>query len=149
MLTAKDIMSKNVITVSPDTDVAQAARLLLENHINGIPVVDPSGKVLGILCQSDLVAQQKKLSLPSLFTLLDGFISLTSTKTLEKEFKKIAAIKVSEAMTSDPVTATLDTALEEIATLMVNRGFHTIPVVEDNKLAGVIGKEDVLKTIIS
>ena len=52
-------------------------------------------------------------------------------------------------MTSDPVTATLDTALEEIATLMVNRGFHTIPVVEDNKLAGVIGKEDVLKTIIS
>lgn len=149
MLTAKDIMSKAVITVTPDTDVARAARLLLENHINGIPVVAPSGEVVGILCQSDLVAQQKKVSLPSLFTLLDGFISLTSTKTLEKEFKKIAAIKVSEAMTADPVTVSLDTTIEEIATLMVNRGFHTIPVVENGELVGVIGKEDVLKTIIS
>lgn len=149
MQTAKDIMSAAVITVSPDSDVAQAARLLLENHINGIPVVAPSGNVVGILCQSDLIAQQKKISLPSLFTLLDGFISLTSTKTLEKEFKKISAIKVSEAMTTDPVTVSPDTALEEIATLMVNRGFHTIPVVQDDKLVGVIGKEDVLKTIIS
>lgn len=149
MLTAKDIMSKAVITVSPDTDVVKAARLLLDNHINGVPVVDPSGRVLGILCQSDLVAQQKKISLPSLFTLLDGFISLTSPKTLEKEFKKISAIKVSEAMTTNPVTVSPNTALEEIATLMVNRGFHTIPVVENDTLVGVIGKEDVLKTIIS
>jgi CBS-domain-containing membrane protein len=149
MLTAKDIMSKAVITISPDTDVAHAARLLLENHINGIPVVTSSGKVVGILCQSDLVAQQKKISLPSLFTLLDGFISLTSAKTLEKEFKKIAAIKVSDAMTADPVTIAPDTTLEEIATLMVNRGFHTIPVVEDDVMVGIIGKEDVLKTIIS
>ena len=63
MQTAKDIMSDSVITVTPDTDITSAARLLLENHINGIPVVAPSGKVVGILCQSDLVAQQKKISL--------------------------------------------------------------------------------------
>lgn len=149
MLTAKDIMSTSIITVSPDTDVARAAKLLLENHINGIPVVEPSGQVVGILCQSDLIAQQKKISLPSLFTLLDGFISLTSTKSLEKEFTKISAIKVSEAMTADPVTVSPNTTIEEIATLMVNRGFHTLPVVEDNVLVGVIGKEDVLKTITS
>jgi CBS domain-containing protein len=149
MLKAKDIMSTEVTTVSPGTNVIQAARLLLEKHINGVPVVDEGNNLVGILCQSDLIAQQKKISLPSLFTLLDGFISLTSTKTLEKEFKKIAAIKVSEAMTSDPVTVSPDTALEEVATLMVNRGFHTIPVIKDNKLVGVIGKEDVLKTIIS
>jgi CBS-domain-containing membrane protein len=149
MLTARDIMTTDVVTVSPDDDVSQAARILLEKHINGIPVVDASGLVTGILCQSDLIAQQKKISLPSLFTLLDGYISFSSTKNLDKEFKKIAAIKVSDAMTSPSVTVSPDTTIEEVATLMVNRGFHTVPVVEDGKLAGVIGKEDVLKTIIS
>ena len=149
MLTAKDIMTTNIVTVSPETDVSQAARLLLEKHINGIPVVDSSGGIVGVLCQSDLIAQQKKISLPSLFTLLDGFISFSSTKNLDMEFKKIAAIKVSEAMTADPVTVSPDTTIEEIATLMVNRGFHTIPVIQDGKLVGIIGKEDVLKTIIS
>jgi len=149
MLTAKDIMSTEVITVSPETDVVAAARLLLEKHINGIPVVNEKHLVVGILCQSDLISQQKKISLPSLFTLLDGYISLTSTKALDKEFKKISAIKVLDAMTADPVTVTPDTSLEEIATLMVNRGFHTIPVVEDGRLMGVIGKEDVLKTLVS
>jgi len=149
MLTAKDIMTTNIVTVSPETDVSQAARLLLEKHINGIPVVDSSGGIVGVLCQSDLIAQQKKISLPSLFTLLDGFISFSSTKNLDMEFKKIAAIKVSEAMTADPTTVSPDTAIEEIATLMVNRGFHTVPVIQDGKLVGIIGKEDVLKTIIS
>jgi CBS domain-containing protein len=149
MLTARDIMTPESVTVSPETDVSQAARLLLEKHINGIPVVDSNQRVVGVLCQSDLIAQQKKISLPSLFTLLDGFISFSSNKNLEKEFKKIAAIKVSEAMTADPVTVSPDTPIEEVATLMVNRGFHTIPVVEDDRLVGVIGKEDVLKTIIS
>lgn len=149
MLTAKDIMTTEIVTVSPETDVSQAARLLLEKHINGIPVVDSTQQVVGLLCQSDLIAQQKKISLPSLFTLLDGFISFSSTKNLDNEFKKIAAIKVSEAMTADPITVSPDTAIEEIATLMVNRGFHTIPVVQDGRLVGVIGKEDVLKTIIS
>jgi len=149
MLTARDIMTPETITISPETDVSQAARLLLEKHINGIPVVDSARRVVGILCQSDLIAQQKKISLPSLFTLLDGYISFSPAKSLEKEFKKIAAIKVSEAMTADPVTVSPDTTIEEIATLMVNRGFHTIPVVENDQLVGVIGKEDVLKTIIS
>ena len=149
MLTAKDIMTTDIVTVSPETDVSKAARILLEKHINGIPVVDSSGALLGILCQSDLIAQQKKISLPSLFTLLDGFISFSSTKNLDMEFQKIAAIKVSEAMTPDPIRVSPDTTIEEIATLMVNRGFHTVPVVKDERLVGIIGKEDVLKTIIS
>ena len=149
MLTARDIMTTEVVTVSPETDVAQAARLLLEKHINGIPVVNSSLGVVGILCQSDLISQQKKISLPSLFTMLDGFISFSSTKNFDKEFKKIAAIKVAEAMTPDPITVSPDTTIEDIATLMVNRGFHTIPVIQEDRLVGVIGKEDVLKTIIS
>ena len=75
MLTAKDIMKTDVITVSPETEIIHATKLLLENHINGVPVVDKAGKLAGILCQSDIIAQQKKLPFPSMFSVLDFFIS--------------------------------------------------------------------------
>ncbi|KJS28408.1 MAG: membrane protein [Desulfatitalea sp. BRH_c12] len=148
MITAKQIMTSDVITLSPETDILKAARLLLDKSINGAPVVDDEGKVLGILCQSDLVAQQKRLPMPSIFTLLDGFISLTSSKQLDKEVRKIAALTVTDAMTSDPVTVGPDTQLETIAGLMVDSNFHTLPVVEDGRLVGIIGKQDVLRTLL-
>jgi hypothetical protein len=75
MLKAKDIMTKEPITVSPNTEITKAAKLLLEKGINGVPVVD-SGRLVGILCQSDLIAQQKNLPMPSVFTLLGQFHSL-------------------------------------------------------------------------
>jgi len=147
MLTAKDIMTKDLITVSPDMEIVKAAKILLEEGINGVPVVD-RGKLVGILCQSDLIAQQKKLPVPSVFTLLDGFIPLGSTKQFEKAFQKIAATTVADAMTRNPVSVDPGTSIEKIAGLMVDRGFHTIPVVEKGKLVGIVGKEDVLKTLM-
>lgn len=148
MLTAKDIMKTDVITVSPETEIIHAAKILLENHINGVPVVDKAGKLAGILCQSDIIAQQKKLPIPSLFSFLDGFISLSSMKHLEKEVQKIAATTVSQAMTSNPVTVKSDTLIEVVAALMVDNNFHTLPVVDEGKLVGIVGKEDVLRTLI-
>ena len=103
MIKAKDIMTRNVISVTPDTEIAQAARLLLEKGINGVPVINSAGELVGILCQSDLIAQQKSIPIPSLFTLLDGYIPLTPTKRMDKEVEKIAATKVAEAMTTPPV----------------------------------------------
>jgi CBS-domain-containing membrane protein len=147
MVKAKDIMTREVMTVGPDTDIAEAARELLRHHINGLPVVDGKGRVVGILCQSDLIAQQKRIRLPSVFTLLDGFIPLTSPRRLDAELEKIAAAKVRQAMSHDPVTVGPDATVEEIATLMVEKGFHTLPVVEGGRLVGVVGKSDVLKTL--
>jgi len=148
MLTVRDIMTTNLITVTQDMDIAGAAKILLDNRINGVPVVDDSGQLVGILCQSDLITQQKKLPIPTLFTFLDGLIRLTSMKQLEKQVGKIAALTVSEAMTPKPVTVKLDTRLETVAALMVDSNFHTLPVVEDSNLVGVIGKEDVLRTLL-
>lgn len=148
MLTARDIMTKDVITVSPDSEIAHATQLLLEKRVNGLPVVDKSGKLVGILCQSDLIAQQKKLPIPSLFTFLDGMINFTSMKMLEKEVQKVTASTVGDVMTPDPVTVWSDTDVETIATLMVERNFHTLPVVDDGALSGVVGKEDILRTLM-
>ena len=149
MLNAKDIMTTDVITLSPDTEIAVAAKVLIEKNINGVPVVDTNGGIVGILCQSDLIAQQKTIPVPSLFTFLDGFIPLKSLKKVERDIQKIAAITVSDAMTQDPVTVSPDTSIDEIAALMVDKNFHSIPVVDNDMLVGIIGKEDILQTLIS
>jgi CBS domain-containing protein len=147
MLKARDIMTKEPITVSPKMEIVKAAKLLLEKGINGVPVVD-AGELVGVLCQSDLVAQQKKLPIPSIFTLLDGFIPLKSRKYFEKALHKIAGTTVGDAMTHDPITVDPETGIEDIASLMVDKSFHTIPVVDKGKLVGIVGKVDILRTLM-
>ena len=78
MLKVKNIMTKELITVSPETEIVHATKLLLENRINGVPVTDETGKLVGILCQSDLIAQQKKLAIPSFPTIPTSFPSSTT-----------------------------------------------------------------------
>ena len=148
MLSVKDIMTRDVIAVWPEMDIAHAAKLLLEKGINGVPVVDGTGRLVGILCQSDLVAQQKKFPIPTLFTLLDGFVSLTSMKHLEKEVQKITATTVADAMSPNPVTVGPDASIEEVGSIMVDKNFHTVPVVEKGELLGIVGKVDVLRTLM-
>ncbi|WP_319466705.1 CBS domain-containing protein [uncultured Pseudodesulfovibrio sp.] len=147
MLKAKDIMTTQCITLTPDTEISAAAKILLENKINGAPVVE-NDEVVGVLCQADLVAQQKKVTLPSFFTLLDGVFPLSSHEELEREMTKISALKVAEAMTPAPIFITPDTSIEDLATMMANEKLYTLPVLDDGKLVGVVGKEDVLKTLL-
>lgn len=147
MLTAKDIMTTECITLTPDTDITAAARILLENKINGVPVVE-DGKVVGVLCQADLVAQQKRVTLPSFFTLLDGVFPISSHEDLEKELTKITALTVADAMTPAPTFIHPDTGIDDIATMMANEKLYTLPVIDNDVLVGVVGKEDVLKTLL-
>ena len=151
MITVTDIMTTDLITVTPDTDVAKVAQILLDNHINGAPVVDNDNndRVVGIICQSDLIAQQKKLPIPTFFTFLESVIQVTSMKEIDKQVSKIAALTVSQAMSPNPVTVEPDTDLETVASLMVDNNFHTLPVIKNDRLVGVVGKEDVLRTLIS
>ena len=149
MLKVKDIMTREVKTVSPETEITLAAKLLLSERINGVPVVNKTGELVGILCQSDLIAQQKSIPIPSLFTLLDGYIPLNLFKRLDREVEKIVAIKVHNAMTPDPITVNSDTDIEKVAALMVGKNYHTLPVVDGGKLVGIVGKEDVLRTLLT
>ncbi len=149
MLKAKDIMTPDPVVVFRDAEISQATTIMIEKGFNGIPVMDDDGNVAGIICQSDIIAQQKKLPIPSFFTFLDGLISLSSVKSLEKEAQKIAATTVAQAMTPNPVTVSPDSGIETLAALMVDNNFHTLPVVENGKLVGIVGKEDVLKTLVN
>lgn len=146
---ANDIMTKKVIILTPDMGIVEAAKILMENHINGAPVLDKEGNIVGILCRDDLISQQKKLPLPSYFVVLDGIIPLISPRHIEKEMDKIAATNVEHAMTAKPITVTPETDIEVVASLMVDKKIHTLPVIDSNgSLVGIVGKEDVLKTLL-
>ena len=148
MLTAKDIMTREVITVSEDMSVEKLAALLWEKKISGAPVVDEEGQLLGVVTENDLVDQAKRIHIPTVITILDSFLYLESPQKVEKEIKKIAGITVSDIYSQDPVTVTEDMAVEDIATILAERKIHTLPVVSGNKIVGVIGKSDIIRTLI-
>lgn len=147
MLKALDIMTKEVLTVQPHTSVRELAALLLERKISGAPVVDEAGKVLGVVTESDLIFQNKKVHLPTAVAILDAFVFLESPGKMEEELKKMAGAKVGDICSRQLITVGPETELEEIATLMAEKKIHTLPVLEDGKLVGIIGKSDIIRTI--
>lgn len=147
-LTARDIMTVSPVTVTPDTPIREASKLMLDKRFNGLPVINAAGALVGIICQSDLVTQQKTFRVPSFFFLLDGFIPLESPKRLEDDLKRMVAASVGDLMTPNPYAIAPETPLHEVAALMVDKKYHTLPVVENGKLVGVIGKEDMLRTLV-
>ena len=148
MLTARDIMTPDPITIGPEASIAEAVKILLEKRFNGMPVVNEKGGLIGVITQSDLVAQQQKLSIPSVFTFLDGFIPLPGWKSTEDDFMKMNALTVKEAMTPSPVSASPETPIEELASLMVKAKFYSLPIVDKGHLVGIVGKEDILRTLV-
>jgi predicted transcriptional regulator len=149
MLTAKELMSDNVITVTGETPVRKLAKILSDNKISGVPVVDDQGEVIGAVTESDLIDQNKKVHIPTVVAILDSFIFLESPEKMEQELKKMAGIKVADIFAHETITVQQNTPLDEIATLMAEKKIHTLPVLQDKKLVGVIGKSDIIRTIAS
>lgn len=149
MQKAQDIMTKDVITVTPATTVTELALLLASHNIGGAPVVDSSGVLLGVVTESDLIDQKKKIHLPTVITILDSVFYLENPDKMEKEMKKIAGSTVGDIYSKNPHTVTEETLLDEVATLMAEKNVHTLPVMQGDTLVGVIGKKDIIKTLIS
>lgn len=147
MLTAQNIMTSEVITVKENATVRELAALLLTNNISGAPVVDDSGKVIGVVTESDLIFQNKKVHLPTAFAILDAFVFLERPEKMELELKKIAGSKVGDICSRKLISVGPETELEELATLMAEKKIHTLPVMSEGRLVGVIGKSDIIRTI--
>jgi hypothetical protein len=84
-----DVMTRDVITVTPETTLRELATILSEKHINGVPVVDDKGNVLGVVSESDLVNQNKPLHIPTVFVILDSVIPMENPWRLQKEFSAL------------------------------------------------------------
>lgn len=149
MLTAKDIMTTNVITVRMNTPVKELAEILWKNKISGAPVLDEEGTLVSVVTESDLIDQRKKLHIPTMISILDSVIFLESSKKTEKEIKKMAGNTVQDICARELISVSEDTGLEEIATIMSEKRLHTLPVVRDSRLVGVIGKSDIIRSMTS
>jgi CBS-domain-containing membrane protein len=147
MLTAKDIMTKEVVTVKPDTSIEELATLLVKNHISGAPVVDDHGMLYGIVTENDLISRDKRLHIPTVVSFLDAAIYLESSKKFEQEVKRLTATKVGDICTRKVVTIKKETPLVDIATIMAERKVHLLPVIENNKVVGIVGKRDMVKAV--
>jgi CBS domain-containing protein len=147
MLKARDIMTGDVASVTPDTTVEDLARLLMERNISGAPVVDKSGMLVGIVTEHDLIKKERRLHIPTVVQIFDAFIYLESSKRFEEDVKKMVAQKVGDILTKDVVTVDEDTTVTEIATIMTDKDRHLLPVMRGDEMVGIIGKRDILKAM--
>lgn len=143
---AEEIMTRNVITINPSDMVEKAARLLLEHHVSGLPVVDGENRVLGMISEGDLVLRGKEVKAPAFSEVLGAVFFLESQKRFFEELKKTIALTVEEIMSRPVVTVNSEATLEQIATLMAEKGINRVPVVDgENRLLGIVTRQDIIK----
>ena len=147
MLHAKDIMTREVVTVLEETSVNDLAKLLSEKRISGVPVMNDNGNMMGIVTENDLIDQTKKVHIPTVVGILDSFLFLESPKKLNKDLQKMAGIKAGEICCREVISVEEETPLDEIATIMAEKKIHTLPVTSSGKLVGIIGKSDIIRTL--
>lgn len=146
MLKAKDIMTRDVITVKPTTTIENLARILIKYQISGTPVVDDDRNLIGIVTENDLISKNSRLHIPTILRLFDAFISF-GTSRLENEIKKMAASTVDDICKREVITVNDEATIEDIATIMTEKKIHLLPVLKEGKLVGIIGKKDLIKGI--
>ena len=146
MKTAKDIMTKEVITVDPETSVEEATELMSQYNVSGLPVLE-NGKLVGIVTEKDLIVKDKKLHFPEYINLIGGIIYLESYKKFKEEFKKYIAVKVNDLMTEQVETINPDTPISEIIELMSKEEVNRLPVLDGDELIGIVTRGDLIKNM--
>lgn len=145
---AKDIMETAVITVGPDTTVEELADVLVNNKVSGVPVVDEEGNLLGIVTEGDLLHKEISPRVPiTISPVFGGLASLKDFEKYQSDMKKLSATKASEIMTTKLYTVQETADIKEIASLMVDNKVNRIPVLIGTKLAGIVSRADIIKTL--
>src|SRR5271170_7826167 len=141
---AHQIMTRQVVTVATDAAIADAASIMLEKHISGLPVVDEAGKLVGIVSQGDFIRRaeigtQRKRGRWLKFLLGPGKVA--------SDFVHERGRKVGEIMTLDPCTVAEDATLEDIVQLMERNNIKRLPVMREDKLVGIVSRSNLLQAV--
>jgi CBS domain-containing protein len=150
--TVADIMQTDVVTVHPEDDVESLLKLMREHELPGVPVVDHSDRVIGIVTDDDLVIRDAAgdLRLPHHIDLWGGVIYLESTKHYEERLRRALAATVADMMTRNPVVVHPEDSVGHAARLISKHGHNRLPVVDANgKLVGVVTRVAVLQALTS
>ena len=141
-----DVMTWGVVSVEADASVERAARLMLQNKISGLPVVDAKGSLVGVVTEGDFLRRGEigtQRRRPRWLELVIG------PGRLATEYVHAAGRKVSEIMTPDPLTVTPDTPLDDVVDLMERRRIKRLAVVEDGKLIGIVSRANLMHALAS
>ena len=145
MLTARDIMTKEIVSVTLETSLKDLAKIFVETRFGNLPVLDEAGNLAGIISETDLVEQHKPLHIPTVMTLFDWVFTFGSEKRFKEEVDRVTAATVGELYSQDPVTCSPDATIRELAGLMSQHRVHLLPVVDDGKMIGVVARLDLIR----
>jgi len=148
--TVADIMERDPESVRTDTDVETVIRVLRENELPGVPVVNEGGRCVGIVTEADLVLPDEEgdLHLPHYINVFGGTVFLEPLKHFEQRLRKAFASSAADMMTEDPTTVAPDTPVAEAARIIHDSGHNRLPVVEHGRLVGVVTRVDVLGALV-
>lgn len=147
---AKDIMTSDVIVAKKDSLIQDIAKILLQNRIGGVPVVDEDNKVIGIISETDIIKKEGNIDTPTIITLLQGVIYFPDLKKVEKEILDVASYKVEDLMSTNVTKVNEEDSFEDVANLMIKKSVNRVPVVDSsNKLKGIICRYDIIKSMYS
>jgi CBS domain-containing protein len=143
---AHQIMTRPVVTVTPETSIVDAANLMLQRHVSGLPVVDGDGKLVGVVSEGDFIRRSeigtgRRRGRWLRFILGPGKSAL--------DFVHEHGHKVGEVMTKSPLTITEDAALQEIVALMEKNNIKRLPVVRGDKVVGIVSRANLLQAVAS
>ena len=143
---AHQIMTRPVITVSPETTIVEAANTMLQKHVSGLPVVNAAGKLVGIISEGDFIRRSEIVTQRRRGRFLRFILGSGKSAT---DFVHEHGRKVAEIMTTAPLTVTEDTALEEIVELMEKNNVKRLPVMRGEKIVGVVSRANLLQAVAS
>lgn len=145
-LSARDLMTPDVVTVPPDMPVAAIARLLAERGISAVPVTDADGTLRGIVTEADLIRRlaDEEDEPPGWFSSL-----FTNPEVLADRYARTYGKTAEEVMTENVVTVTPDETAQRIAHLMEERGIRRVVVAEEGRLRGIVSRADLLRALIA
>ncbi len=143
---AMDVMVRDVVTVSPDDDVADAIQLLADYDVSALPVVDDDENVVGIISEADLLHREEIGTEKHRPWWLEA---VTPASTLAGEFAKSHGRRVAEIMSTDVVSASEDTPLGEIATLLERHRIKRVPILRSGKLVGIVSRSNLIQALAS
>ncbi|GAX73092.1 hypothetical protein CEUSTIGMA_g545.t1 [Chlamydomonas eustigma] len=150
-----EIMVTQPICFRENDTIKDAAKIMVEQDISSGPVVDHEGHLVGVLTESDVMwkgaeSPMDHFIVPPVFIgAFDLFFFLKDNKAVETEIRKILAQKVSEAMTTEARSVDPGTSIAEASKIMLQHRFNSLPVVQEDKVVGLISRHDVLKALIA
>lgn len=145
MLTVRDVMTKSVISVHPETPLKEVAQLLIDQRISGASVVDDDGVVVGVVSEADFLVKEQGAEAVRHRPLawLVG-----ESRESNAQLAKVGAVTAGEAMTAPAITIESDRRISEAASLMTARCVNRLPVVEGGRLVGIVTRADLMRAFV-